>query len=216
MKGLKNNQKVELKARIERIWERVLFTKSCYKFCYRLYHPANQRELEFLGFDQALSFLRIVLFRSTVLELVKLYSRADGKSESREKAVCVFRFIEHLRKDGHFGMAGIRKEQLDTWESEIEAKMEQLNNLLQLRDEVIAHEGKKDIKNETTFSDLDTLISLAETVVSSIYERVFESSVYIHEKHFDDSVSSLIENAVKPYSERMDFLEAELIRVNKS
>jgi len=165
--------KKELKENIWLIWKILTLAKECYQYSYYMHKPETPGELEYLKYSQHFQFIRHILWRNTVIELCKLFSKSSGRDKFN-----IFHFIGKLKKDGHFRSFDVDATKITDWESRLDANKETIEKLLILRDKVYAHTDRMNKNPDDltpTFEAVKQLIDIVENVIQEIYATVFET-----------------------------------------
>lgn len=166
-------KKAELKKTIGNIWEIVTVLKDCFEYAQYLHLPETEDESDYLNKSRDFKFMRHILWRMTIIDLSKLYS----KSKKRDKfnLIC---FVNNLKRNQYFGQIGISNVIIEEWENRIIDNQKVIETILLLRDKFYAHKDSKidNLKSlEISFQEIETLIILAEEIIKEIYSAAFNS-----------------------------------------
>ncbi len=166
------NSKEELQKHIKIVWDIFLYAKESYHYAFYLSKPDGQSEIEFLSKSSDARFISHIMWRTSVIELSKLFSGGNNDKFNLTK------IINKLKRDGVWKDAGITKEKLDYWENEIEKNKEVIESVKTLRNKVYSHTDlikpdSSEVKLE--FCDLKTLLDITENIIRQIYSLAFNT-----------------------------------------
>ncbi|MBA4408395.1 MAG: hypothetical protein C0397_03105 [Odoribacter sp.] len=176
-------KKDEIENEIERIWAILILAKECFHYSSYLFNPETKKELDYIEKSADLCFLRHIIWRTTVIELSKLFS----ESQTRDRYnIC--HFINKFKKGGHFGDTGISDNLIQHWKSEINENKTTIDTVLKYRDKVYAHDDpNQDVlyTKEVTFEQAERLMKIVESLITEIYETILDSTPVIETVIFD-------------------------------
>ena len=163
----------ELKSELKEIWHVLILSKQCFNYTLYFHKPDTQEELEYLNYSRDFRFIRHILWRMTVIELSKIFS----KSKRRDKFNFV-NLINKLRKNGYYSCLDFPSDILDRWVSDLNIHSNIIERLLTLRDKYYAH---SDNLNEPLdiiilFDEIKELILLLENLITDINKIVFQTA----------------------------------------
>lgn len=200
----------EFKDEIEKI-EKILATaRTCFDYCHYLYNTKTEEEAEYIKLSDDFKFIREILWRMAIIELVKFYSSSNSHKFRLEL------FIRKLKCDGYFGDMGIDPRKIASWESRINQNKETIDVLIDLRDKLYAHTDRNGIshpKDSIPFKDVDNLFILAEDIIKEIYLSVFDSEVDLDSPLVDTKNIKIIKVLAKEKQNLFEKIVAEYAAV---
>lgn len=173
----------DIKNEIWRIWEILILAKESFHYSFYLHKPETKKELNYINKSRDLDFIRHILWRTTVIELSKLFSESDKRDRFN-----INHFIRKIKKGGHFGDMGVSDDIINKWEQEILSKKATIDILLKFRDKVYAHtdpDKDRHSKHDITFQQTELLIDFVESIIREIYRTIFQSDIVTETVIFD-------------------------------
>lgn len=168
------SKKEEIKFELDKIWAILMDAKTCFYYSFYLYEPDTQEEQSFVDRSIDFKYFRLILWKMSIIELVKLFSDPT-KSKSGDR-YDLMRFINKLKGQGHLYHNEINEETILNWENQINDCEIVINKILTLRDKLYAHtDSNADNfkKMEITFEEIERLITIVETIIKDVYFLVF-------------------------------------------
>lgn len=200
-------KKTELKENISIIWEILTISKDCFEYAFYFHKPETQEEANYLNNSSDFRFIRHTLWRMTIIELSKLFSKSKNRDKFNLK-----HFINKLKKDEYFGDIGILNNRIENWEKILEENNILIENILTLRDKIYAHrdQKKEDFKTiEITFQEIEILIKLSEEIIKEIYSVVFDSYAEITPVYFKRNRFNMIKVLAEEKKNRLNRFKKE-------
>jgi len=181
-------KKDELKKEICNIWQINLLAKECFCYAFYLNKPNTKEELDYLNYARDFHFIRLILWKMTVIELSKLFKNSHNSDRYN-----IFHFMSKLKREGYFGDMGISTEKISLWEAQIEENSSTIIEVLNLRDKLYSHTDVNSEKykvSNITFEKTEKLILIVESIIHEIYTIIFHShpimnTVYFNKQNFN-------------------------------
>jgi len=195
----------EARAEAFRITRIYTVARENFNFCFYLHKPNTDEELKYVTINRHLRFIRISLWRLTVIELVKLFS--EKKSD---KHALLF-FLSKLKKSGYYSALNFDESIINVWVDTINSQTPIIKKIVTLRDKVFAHsdpeeDSFKDI--EVTFSQMSELFKIAETILKKIYLDLFGASLDLRTPISDHEEFKFLKILAKEHRERIEKLRS--------
>src|SRR6478672_11347689 len=127
------SKKGELSEELSRITEIFFNAKENFNYCFYLHKPDTKAESEYLDVDRDLKFIRHSLWRLTIIELAKLFSKKENDRFNLR------RFLSKLPPNGYYGGLKISQEKIAEWETLMLNQEKTIDHVLILRDKIYAH-----------------------------------------------------------------------------
>ena len=177
------SRKNELEKEIEAINLILVFARECFQYCYYFYKPNTVEEEDYLKYSQDFDFLKHVLWRMTIIELSKLFS----KSTERDK-FNLQHFTNKFKVNGHYSKFNVTEKKLNEWKNKIDNASITIEHLLTIRDKVYAHTDNIKINDSDfgiTTEEIEKLIDIAGDVIKEVYLILFKAEVSMRTIIFD-------------------------------
>lgn len=202
---MKDERKEEIKKEIWPIVEIVLFAQESFKLVEYLGTKSDSSHENFIkGRSDYFTHARIVHWRSTVIELAKLFS---GKKNDRYN---LKRLLNALKNDGMLADAKVPETAIKHWEELIEKEKEAIENLIVQRDKVYAHtdEGYREVINKVTTSKTKELLEIVYGIVKDIYYSTYNSDFMFEGINYDPTgdLKHLIQIVANVHKAEDDYL----------
>lgn len=200
-------KKEELRNEIDVITSIYLDAKHNFGYCYYLYKPKTSNETEYLLTDQDLQFIRNSLWRLTIIDLSKLFSK--GKNDKFN----LKRFINKLKRNNYFGDMNIDEIKVSGWESKISNEAPLIESILKLRDKVYAHtDSNVNLCHNIIiyFTQVEELFKLTENIISEINSTVFDEFTDFTSPLFNRDNFSLIKILAEAHRKRIEEITKHL------
>lgn len=204
------NKKDEIKDEIWNIWQINLLAKECFSYAFYFNKPDTKEELNYLNHAGDFHFIRLILWKMTVVELSKLF-----KNSSNSDRYNIFHFISKLKKGGHFGKMGISAEKISFWEEQIEENSNTITEILKLRDKLYSHTDVNSNRykvSDITFEKTEKLILIVESIIHEIYSTVFDSHPIMNTVYFNKQNFNLIKVLAYEKERRMKELFGDYLK----
>lgn len=193
----------KIEEELSRITDILNLAKGCYQYCYYLHKPKTVEEDNYLKHSRDFNFIRHILFRMTIIELMKLFS--DSKSGKERYNIC--RFLKKFKKGGVFFCIGLDQYKIEQWEMQIQSKELLIKELKDLRDKAYAHtdankENYTDVNIE--FANIEYLLKIVEDIVSEIFVSKFDTFIDFDSPFFDFKKIEIIKILANERQKRID------------
>lgn len=118
-------------------------------------------------------FCKIYFWRNTVLELSKLFNQKENEKFNIPK------FVSKLKPNGYFKSLNFDAEFLETILIRIENNKHLIDNLIEQRDKVYAHEDRnnQDVKNLVSHTQTEQLLEIVKDLIKELYQVHYETSM---------------------------------------
>jgi len=135
-------------------------------------------------------FCKIYFWRNTVLELSKLFNQKENEKFNIPK------FITKLKPDGHFRTLKFNEDFLNVLLGRIEDIQHLIDNLIEQRDKVYAHEDRdnKNVRNLVSHKQTKQILKIAEDLIKEIYQIHYKTSLQFE---LINSPASSLENVIE-------------------
>ena len=179
----------ELENDLSKIWDILLMAKESFMYSKYLYYPNSKIEQDYLTNARDFHFIRFVLWRSSIIELSKLFG---------DKSVDKFnfnKFLNKLKTDGYFGDLYEDKVQITKWETDILAESAVIKKIVTLRDKLYSHTDSNFVPDSTydlLFVDIEKLIKISEEIIVGIFDQVFDTLADTSNIYFDMNRFNLV------------------------
>lgn len=194
--------KEELKIEITKIWRILLAAKESFNYSYYLHFPDSEMEKKYLKLSSHFQFIRISLWKLTIIELAKLFNDRSNHDIYKIKT-----FLNKLKPEGCFGNLKFDQKKITNWENFLKTNKPIIREITDLRNKAYSHTDENSesfIYSDLTFEKLEKLIKFCEDIIVTIYDDVFESHALIDSVYFDHSFKSIIEILSKENIERIN------------
>ena len=194
-------KKEQIKKEIWSIEQIALEAKQCIAYSYYFYQPKTNDETEYINTSQHLRYLRIIIYKMAIIELVKLFSFSKTNDKYN-----LIGFIRKLKHDGHYGNFQISNEKILEWETLISQNKSAIICITNLRDKVYAHtDSNKEryLNGDITFDQTNKLIEIAESIIQEIYIKIFDSEVDFSSPIFDRDRFEIVEVLSRAWKDKL-------------
>lgn len=197
----------ELKEKLSGISEIFIRTKENFRFCYHLHISDNSDERDYLKIDRHIYFIRHSLWRMTVIELCKIFSRSPSDNYDLEK------IIKALKPDGHFRSIRFDNDLLARWEDEIQSNKELIDKLNGLRNKIYAHSDpdRELYKNiDVYFNDIRNLLLLGETILKGIASKINMPTLIFDSPYFESQEFEIVKVLTQHHKDQISAIQKYL------
>jgi hypothetical protein len=200
------SRKNELEIKLEKIFHVYMFAKEAYLYTEYFHNPDSTEESSLVHnstHSSDISLISHLMFRALVVELSKLYRTNESENDKFQ----LEKFIKSLNPSGHFRSIGVPTEYVLDWQDLIQKQRKTIDNLLYLRDKIYAHTTNplKDYSHiEISFQELKQLLNLAEKIIKSIYQKVFDTEVDTESISFNRNRFTLLKVAADGEKQRIE------------
>ncbi len=185
-----------LQSEIDEIWFIYVYLKDAFAYSYYLHNPATIEEKEYLHLSQDFIFIKHSLFRTTIIELAKLFTKGIKSNNFN-----IYDFIKKFEKNNSFSSLSIDITQIEKWNLFLNDNENIIKDIQKLRHNYYAHTYKKrkETKFETDFDfkQIKILLTFIEEVISYIYSTFFKSSIELENLTFDVNSFNIIKILAK-------------------
>jgi hypothetical protein len=194
--------KEELKTRITKIWHIMQAAKESFYYSYYLHKPDSEEENSYVNTSTHFKFIRIALWKLTVIELAKLFNRVDSQDKFN-----LNKLLLNLKSGGHFRTLNFDQKKIVAWEESLKSNEVTIQEIIKLRDKVYSHTdpNSDSYKNShITFEQTELLIKLCEEIIVSIYAEVFDTYASMDFVYFNKSFKNVTKILSKEKKDRID------------
>ncbi len=177
--------KIELGDKLRKILHIYIFAQEAYLYTEYFHNPATKEESELVTnspHSSNLSTIMHIMFRTTISEISKLYSRSDHDKFRLES------FIKSLLPSGHFREIEVAIDHVEQWQKQLDENKDIIDNILLLRSKLYAHTDNPmtDYKGvEISFKQIKVLLELAADILKKIYAEIFDAEQQTDSPTFD-------------------------------
>lgn len=174
--------------------------KEYFLYSEYLLNPETDNEREYIGKSSHFVFIRQVFWRTSIIEISKLFRLSKGKDRDKYN---LNDFIQSLLHNGYHGDCGIEARKVQYWLTILDENKKVIDSLLTLRDSVYAHTDPTKWDNDVAklstidYMSLAKLFDFTELVLKDIYHTVFDTyldtSPFIFDRKNFDIVKILAE-----------------------
>jgi hypothetical protein len=186
------NKKDEFRKEIERIWKILTLANECFHYSFYFYKPQTEKELKFIEDSCHIKFFRLILWRTTIIELAKLFH--ESKKSHRFN---INHFIDKLKKEGQYGDMEVSLISIENWKAKIKANQDTIDTIQFYRDKVYAHDDPVDIEKVTekkmSFKEIEKLTKIVKSIIKEIYITVLNTDPQIRTMYFHKDRFNLID-----------------------
>lgn len=197
------SKKEEIEKKILTIWKISISANKCLKYSLYLHRPETKVEQDYLNHSYDFHFIRIILWKYTIIELSKLFSTSPKRDKYN-----IINFIKSLEKDQYFGDFNIEPCKIQNWKNRLKENKEIINIVLLLRDKVYGHTDNENARKDLdtpTFEETKKLIEIVENIVQEIYSTVLDSHALVRNPIVDQVPSRIIKILAADRKDRINF-----------
>ncbi len=183
--------KEELKTKITKIRHIMQAAKESFYYSYYLHKPDSEDENNYLNSSNHFRFLRIALWKLTVIELAKLFNKKDSQDKFN-----LNKLLNNLKSSGHFRTLNFDQSKIASWEESLKSNDLIIQEIINLRNKVYSHTDRNSetyINSDITFEQTELLIKLCEEIIVSIYAEVFDTHASMNFVYFNKSFKRITE-----------------------
>ena len=165
--------------------------KESFYYSYYLQKPDSEEENSYVNSSTHFKFVRIALWKLTVIELAKLFNRVDSQDKFN-----LNKLLLNLKSDGHFRRLNFDQSKIASWAESLKSNEATIQEIIKLRDKVYSHTdpNSDSYKNSNiTFEQTELLIKLCEEIIVSIYAEVFDTHASMNFVYFSQSFKKITE-----------------------
>lgn len=205
------SKKKEFEEDLKRIIDIYFSAQETFLINKELYNENNltQSESYLRNMNTFFHFCKIYFWRNTVLELSKLFN------ENANEKFNIIKFISKLKPNGHFKTLKFDEEFLNRLSNQISEKQHLIENLVEQRDKVYAHEDRnnQNVKNIISHKEAEQLLKIVKYLIKEIYYKHYKTSI-----QFDliNSPATSLKYLLESLSKLYNIEEQERIELIKS
>ena len=181
----KEKRQAELKVQLDKLAHLFMIAKESYLYAEYFHNPETKGEKEILQNDiyyYHFRFINHILFKNSVIELAKIFSR------KKNDKFRIAKFLDGFKKDGQFGDLGIGIELIQLWEIELTNNNKIIETIIKFRDELYSHTDDKEIDYsvfDLSFIKIKELLDLAEKILWNVYSIIFQANFIFNSPKFE-------------------------------
>lgn len=212
-----DERKQKMHQEIWSMWQILQDVQECYSLTKYLNKPDSQEELDYINLSLHFRFIRSLSWKMTVIELAKIFISSNNHHFNLKH------FIDKLKQGQELSDCALNKNKIKLWEEKLIANQKLIKQLQTQRDKFYAHTDKDREENsfdEILFSEIDNLISLAESVIREIYSIVLDAQAEIENVVFENGkfphIKILVEEGKRKRQEMIEMYNKKTFTKNLS
>jgi hypothetical protein len=154
--------RLQLKQDIDIRWKITIFAKEAYKFSNYFVNPDTDCERNYILSNLHLNFIRLALWRLTVIELCKLFSDSDSQKYNLKK------LLRKIANNDKYKELNFDNDTLKQYHKNLNEFDDSIDEIKRLRDKFYAHtdvDPFEKIASTLSLADCERLIVFAEELL---------------------------------------------------